>query len=270
MELFIRDQEIYEGQMAILKDLGKEQLTTSITLLLKNQLKEVVGGIKGLVFGEHIIISKFHLCHEIRGYSYGSILINELIKRALSLGVTQVDVATNFGYIKDILRNNQFAVIEENAEVNPKHPTQILSRKLTDYIPFQYRHEFEIHDQPSEADLTTLRQIVEQEHKNYRRERLSPFNFFAKEDDQFFYLFGYRLNHILFVDYYYQPAKTRNQQFHYQVAQNFKAHLQHHEIKQLHLCDGKKHHHDYLLSLGFNAKPNDSRVYLLNPNLQFS
>lgn len=128
-------------------------MAEEMVVLIKGPKEEVLGGISVDVQRTNAYISRFWLNPQIRGFSFGSILLHEVIRELQKTSIRQLLMGTHIQYIKHILRNNRF---ERYDEYTVQHRPYSFYRLRIDAIqPLAFTHPYTCSNTPTpeERDL---------------------------------------------------------------------------------------------------------------------
>ena len=136
--------------ITILQTKKPSSLTKEVVVLLKGQEKEILGGISVDIHTTDAYISRFWLKPQIRGYSFGSILLHEAFKQLQVYPVTALRMGTHIQYIKHILLNNQFSIYDEFHHNNIHY--SFFQKSMRDVKIMTFTHPYELIPHPSVTD----------------------------------------------------------------------------------------------------------------------
>ena len=97
-------------------NIGSEPLIEHVNLILRNDDKEIVGGISGIIYMECLSIDLLWVSEELRGLGYGKKLLNEIETTAKSRKCKKVVLDTFSFQAPDFYRRNGYiiyAVLED-------------------------------------------------------------------------------------------------------------------------------------------------------------
>lgn len=121
-----------------------------IVVLLKGRHEEILGGISIDVHSTTAYISRFWLKPQIRGYSFGSILLQEAISQLKKYPAINLRMGTHIYYIKNILLNNRFDRYE--AFTHQQTTYDFYQLNVQDAKMFNFTHPYHLISNPDQDD----------------------------------------------------------------------------------------------------------------------
>jgi hypothetical protein len=111
---------------------------------------------------------------------------------------------------------------------------------------------------------------IDREHKNYRRERIYPFNLLALQAKQMVYVFGYTIKHVLYIDYIFQNDEYYHEILHERANSALKEYIKSHQIDQLYMSSTSDQSKEYLIQKGFELIDTTEELFVLKKSFQFA
>jgi Acetyltransferase (GNAT) family len=223
------------------------------TFLLKNNQNEVEGGLVAVILYDRLYITKFWLNHHLRGFSYGSILLNEASQYAVNQGLQSIEMGSNLKYIKTILVNNQFKIKSEQSS-NHLPTCSFYTKSLKQFKLLQFKHHHQVELNPSEKDLQAFSTYFKQEARNQLKDLLSPCLITAKkEDDEVALMMGYLQNKQLYIDHYWLSENHQTLEFAKELLTCFEQFAANHQIRAIYIEEAHQDSKDFYLNHGFEV-----------------
>lgn len=141
-------------------DLETSQVSNEVTILLKDE-DELVGGITVQLGSNVSYILRLWLKPQIRGYSFGSILLSEAIIQTKARGARELRMGTHLKYIQFILQNNQFKQMKHFIQGNNTYT--FYQCDLDEAKSFSFTHPYTLVKTPSVEEAKQFSTRYEQE-----------------------------------------------------------------------------------------------------------
>jgi hypothetical protein len=227
------------------------------TILLKNQQNEIEGGIATVILYDRLYITKFWLSHQLRGFSYGSILLNEVGQYAIDKGIQSIEMGTNYKYIKTILLNNQFQ-IKSDYHTGLQQNATFYSKSLVGFEKQVFKHHHQVEGNPTDADLIGFTNAFFQEVKHQLKEYLAPCYIYASnQEEEVAIMMGYLQNKNLYIDHYWLSTHYQTFEAGKELLKCFEQYAFEHQIKAVYIEDVYQDSKEFYLNHGFEALPDE-------------